>query len=171
MKYASLIIVLAVTAAGCTSSSTTQPSQPGETVTFTAQLKPSNEAPNPISNAEKDASGNVTVTFVVSRDGANNISSVLGTAAVSMTGFPAGSTVTLAHIHTGAAGVAGAVLVSFVPPSGSVPLSGGAGSFTQSGPVTADQATNIINNPANFYFNVHTAANPSGVMRGQLVKQ
>jgi hypothetical protein len=168
MKYASLLIALAFVAAGCKSSSTTTPTANGETVTFTAQLKPSNETP-PITNAEQSSSGNVTITFVISRDGSGNISSVLGTAAVTMQGFPSDSVIKLAHIHTGAIGVAGPVLVSFVPPT--LPVSGGAASFTQSGPVTADQATNIIANPASFYFNVHTALNGAGVMRGQLVKQ
>ena len=30
---------------------------------------------------------------------------------------------------------------------------------------------NILNNPANFYFNAHTALNPPGAVRGQLVRQ
>jgi hypothetical protein len=171
MKHACLAIALAVAVAGCTSSTATTPTSNTDTVTFTAQLKPSNEAPNPISNAEQTASGNATITFVVFKDAAGNITSVTGSAAVTMQGFPAGSTITLAHIHTGAAGVAGPVLVAFVPPAGSVALVNGAGSFTQSGPVTGDQATNIINNPAGYYFNVHSAQNPGGVMRGQLVKQ
>ena len=37
--------------------------------------------------------------------------------------------------------------------------------------VNQDQATQMFNNPAGFYFNVHTAANPGGVSRGQMVKQ
>ena len=126
MKHVYLAIALALVAAGCKSSTvTTSPSNPGETVTFKAALLSSNENP-PISNTEQGASGNVTITFVVTRDAANNIASVLGTAAVTMQGFPAaGSTVTLAHIHTGATGVNGPVLVNFVPPGGSVGLSGG----------------------------------------------
>jgi hypothetical protein len=34
--------------------------------------------------------------------------------------------------------------------------------------VTLDQAAGIIANPAGFYFNVHTALNPGGAVRGQL---
>jgi hypothetical protein len=37
--------------------------------------------------------------------------------------------------------------------------------------VDAALAQTIINNPAGYYFNIHTAANPGGVARGQLVKQ
>jgi hypothetical protein len=32
-------------------------------------------------------------------------------------------------------------------------------------------ATNIYNNPAGYYFNVHTPVNPGGAVRGQLVRQ
>jgi hypothetical protein len=134
MKHVYFAIALALVAAGCKSSTTTSPSFPGETVTFKAALLPSNETP-PITNSEKDSSGNVTITFVVTRDGANNIASVLGTAAVTMQGFPADTQIKLAHIHTGATGVAGPVLVNFVPPT--LGVSGGAASFTQSGPVTS----------------------------------
>jgi hypothetical protein len=35
---------------------------------------------------------------------------------------------------------------------------------------TGDQLTAIMNNPAGYYFNVHTQQNPNGVMRGQLVR-
>jgi len=83
----------------------------------------------------------------------------------------ASSTITVAHIHTGASGVAGGVLVPLIPPAGSVTLTNGAGSFTQTSPaIDGPTATSIINNPAGFYFNIHTALNPGGVMRGQLVR-
>jgi CHRD domain-containing protein len=37
--------------------------------------------------------------------------------------------------------------------------------------LSAANAQAIINNPAGYYFNVHTSNNPQGVIRGQLVKQ
>jgi hypothetical protein len=165
MKRASLAVALALAAAGCGSS--TSPSTPANP-TFTAQLLPANETP-PITNAESVASGNVTITFVTTKDASGNVSSAVGTAVVNMTGFPAGSQITLAHIHTGAAGVKGGVLINFIP-SGTVTLTNGAGSFTQTTDISGTDATNILNNPSGFYFNVHTALNGGGVMRGQLVR-
>ena len=165
----SLAVVLALLAAGCGGSSTSPTTSNSVNPTFTAQLLPSQEAPNPIANAESVTSGSVTITFVTTKDASGNVTSAVGTAVVNMQGFPAGSSVTLAHIHTGAAGVAGGVLVPFLPPS-TVTLTNGAGSFTQTANIAGSDATNIMNNPAGFYFNVHTALNPGGVMRGQLVR-
>jgi hypothetical protein len=171
MKRASILaVVLAFVAVGCGSSSTS-PTPSNNNVTFTAQLLPSNEAPNPISGPESSSSGSATIVFVPTKDSSGNTTSVVGTATVNVQGFPSGSTITLAHIHTGAAGVAGGVLIGFVP-SPLPTLTNGATSFSQTNStVTPDQLTGIMNNPAGFYFNVHTALNPGGVMRGQLVRQ
>jgi hypothetical protein len=52
-----------------------------------------------------------------------------------------------------------------------VPLSGGAGNFTRNGiAVSAANAQGILDNPAGYYFNVHSTANGGGFMRGQLVR-
>jgi hypothetical protein len=167
-----LAIVLTACVAGCgSSSSPAAPSTPAQPtrLTFTAALSPSNEVPA-ISNAESVAGGNATITFDVTRDAASAITGANVTVVANLTGFPAGSTITIAHIHTGAAGVAGGVLVPLIPPAGSVTLTNGAGSFTQSQAIDGPTANSIVNNPAGFYFNVHTALNPGGVMRGQLVR-
>jgi hypothetical protein len=37
--------------------------------------------------------------------------------------------------------------------------------------VSADAANAILANPGAFYFNLHSALNPAGVVRGQLAKQ
>ena len=169
MKRASLALALALFAAGCGSSSTA-PSTPSNP-TFTAQMLPANEVPA-ITNAESTASGTATITFVPTKDASGTVTSVTAQATVVLQGFPAGTTVTLSHIHTGAAGVPGGVLIGFPP--GTVTLTNGAGTYTASasGPApTADTFASVSNNPSGFYFNVHTALNPGGVMRGQLVKQ
>jgi hypothetical protein len=165
MKHVSLAVVLAFIAAACGSSGTAPaaPSNP----TFTAQLLPANET-STIVGGESAASGSATITFVTTKDAAGNVTSASATASVTVQGFPADSTITASHIHTGAAGVAGAVLVPFPP--GTVTLSNGAGSFSSTASVGGSDATNIMNNPAGFYFNVHTSRNPGGVMRGQLVR-
>src|SRR5256885_8653199 len=127
MKRASLAAVLALVAAGCGSSTPSAPT-PVNPV-FTAQLLAANETP-PITNAESTASGSVTITFVTTKDASGNVTSAVGTAVVTMQNFPAGSTVTLAHIHTGASGVKGGVLINFIP-SSNLTLASGSGTFTQ----------------------------------------
>jgi hypothetical protein len=70
-----------------------------------------------------------------------------------------GGAITMAHIHTGAAGVAGPVFVTL--PSTATTVAGCVAATTA-------QAQAILSSPNGFYFNVHTAASPGGAMRGQL---
>jgi len=50
-----------------------------------------------------------------------------------------------------------------------VTLASGTGDFTFSNiPVDPALAQQILNNPAAFYFNVHSPTNPGGFSRGQL---
>ena len=70
---------------------------------------------------------------------------------------------TAAHIHVGAAGAEGGV---------KVPLKAAAdGSWK--GCTTVDKAVvkEIMDNPSNYYVNVHTADFPKGAIRGQLSKK
>jgi hypothetical protein len=66
-----------------------------------------------------------------------------------------------AHIHRGATGTAGPIVVPFTAPDAS---------GTSSGCVTADRALidSIIAGPTGFYTNVHTTDFPAGAVRGQL---
>jgi hypothetical protein len=173
MKRLSLFAVaLALFAAGCSKSSTapttTSPTQP----TFTAALSTANEVP-PITNSEAGGTGNATITFAVTKDGAGNITAASATFVVNLSGFPAGTPINIAHIHTGAAGATGSVLVGTTLTAGQVVLnSAGSGSFTSanSGTLLPEVAQAIINNPAGYYFNAHSTLNGGGVARGQLVK-
>jgi hypothetical protein len=72
-------------------------------------------------------------------------------------------TPTLAHIHEGAAGVNGPVVVTFAPPE-----TGDPGESSDCVPADATVLTNIRQNPAGFYVNVHNGAYPGGAVRGQL---
>jgi hypothetical protein len=134
---------------------------------------PAQETP-PIQGVEASGSGTSTMDFNITRDASGTITAATVNFTVTIQNFPATTIVNIAHIHTGAAGVAGPILVNTSVVPGEVTLSNGSGSFTRvAQPITNAAATmqSILDNPAGFYFNVHTAANPGGVMRGQLVKQ
>jgi hypothetical protein len=175
MKRLAIALLGVLLAAGCSSSSTSSPSSTtgagSSTIRFTAALQPSQETPA-ITNAESTGSGTATIDFNITRDATSTITAANVNFQVNMSGFPSTAVVNIAHIHTGAAGVAGPILVNTTTTAGEVVLTGGAGSFTRVGiALPAATAQSIIDNPAGFYFNVHTTLNPGGVMRGQLVKQ
>jgi len=87
-------------------------------------------------------------------------------ATLQVTGFinTTGIVGTLAHIHTGAADVAGGVAVPLVE----TPLGSGFWVIPETAlPLTPAQAA--LFNIGSLYYNVHSAANPGGEIRGQLV--
>jgi len=164
-----LAVALAVLAVGCSSStspSSTAPTNP----TFTAQISPANENP-PITNAESVVTGNASITLVTTKDASGNITAASTTFVVNITGLPAGSTVNIAHIHECAANCNGSIVVSTGIAAGDVTVTNGVASFTKAN-VTTDPAVaqRILNNPAGFYFNVHSTLNPGGFARGQLTR-
>jgi hypothetical protein len=69
---------------------------------------------------------------------------------------------TAAHIHRGAAGSPGPVVVPLTPPT--------SGSSRGCASVDAALIKEIRQNPEAFYVNVHNAAFPPGAVRGQLSK-
>jgi hypothetical protein len=159
-RLATAVAILAIGAAGCGGSDNSTPTAPSNLKVFTVQLSAQNEVP-PVTNAESTARGTAVITFHTDTNAIDFN--------VSLTGLTATSNITLAHIHPGAAGVTGSPLVNTNLTSGSVPLSNGAGTF--SFPSVSTSAANMqamLAAPQNFYFNVHTTGNPSGVMRGQL---
>jgi hypothetical protein len=173
MKRLSLVaIAISLMAAGCSKDSSSSPTTPtpSNNAVFTAALSAANEVP-PIGNAESPVNGTANVTLNTTKDSAGNITAATATLAFTLGGFPAGSTVTLAHIHEGGPTCACPVIVNPALASGDVTVTNGLASFTRTNQTVAPEvAQRIINNPAGFYFNVHTALNPSGVARGQLVK-
>lgn len=160
-RYIAWIIVMTITIVSI--ASMLMRSARADTVIFTAQLLASNETP-PVSNADANAFGSVTVTVDTVTSTYRFDWGVSGVAA---------STIILSHIHEGAAGVAGPVRVdSGITPSPGIPVVNGNASFSKSGiSGPADVTTRLLANPAGFYFNIHSNLNPGGVVRGQLVRQ
>jgi hypothetical protein len=131
-------------------------------------LSSANEVPA-ITNADQPASGTATIALTVIRNVSGDITSATANIQINVTGFPAGTVVTNAHVHNAAAGENGSVFVGTGLTSGDLTLVNGSGSVTKNGiNVPADRAAAILNNPAGHYFNVHTALNPDGAIRGQL---
>lgn len=167
-----LIAALALGAAACDDS----PTEPDDdnTVVFTSTLSSSNEVPA-VTGTEAGATGTATITFNLTRDTAGAITAGTANFAVNIANMPAGSTLILAHIHTGAAGSNGGVLVNTGLSAATAITVGGNGTatltFNSVSIPDAATANNIIANPSGFYFNVHSALNPGGVVRGQLVRQ
>ncbi len=159
-RLAILTAASMIGAVGCGSSTTSPSSSSPTKPTFTADLRPANEVP-PIVGPEASGSGTATVTFDVTKDSAGNVT---GGTATFVTPINA------AHIHPGAAGTNGGVVFSTSVAAGEVTLATGTGSFVKAGIAPPDPAViqAIINNPAGFYFNVHSTLNPGGVARGQL---
>ncbi len=112
--------------------------------TYTASLS----GDNVVGGGADDGAGLAVVTF--------NGTDVSYTILVSGTDAP-----TAAHIHEGAAGQSGGVVINFN-------ASFTAGNAT--GTVSADAAavSAILSNPAGYYVNVHTGTFPDGAVRGQL---
>jgi len=77
-------------------------------------------------------------------------------------------TLNAAHFHTGAAGVAGGVILPLA--AGPSPMSGTltAADFKASGSVTTFAQAVAAIRAGTTYFNLHTAANPGGEIRGQI---
>ena len=163
------ILSLAFTLAACGSDSPISPSA-GSTEKFTATLLPANEVP-PITSNEAGGSANATITFNLSKDSAGYVTAASMDVSATAAGFPSGTALTRAHIHSGAAGTNGGILVNVGLTDGEVRFASGGGSFTKAGiAVTVDQVNAILANPSGFYFNIHTAGSPDGVARGQLTR-
>lgn len=135
-----------------------------QVITFTAQLHGGNEVPGVVTGSV----GTSTVTW--------NTATKAGTYRVDVYNMPVGTTAS--HIHAGAAGVGGPVIINFTVPAGGISndyaLSGTFGCSD----VTA-RAAQGINSCEDFeqalllnntYVNVHSTANPGGEIRGQLIR-
>ena len=115
-------------------------------VNLKADLKASSEVPP----TDSKGTGSVTATYDTASKKLSWKGSVSG-----LTG-PA----TAAHFHSGEAGKNGGVAVP-IPNAGSSPVEGSA-------TLTDAQAADLT--AGKYYVNIHTAANPGGEIRGQVMK-
>ena len=135
-----------------------------QTFTLTAALTGANETPAPGLNTGAFGSATVTVDMT-----ARTI-----TYRVDVFNLPSG--VTASHIHAGAIGTAGPVIVNFAPPANASNDFGFSGTVTESAFVPRpdqgirsfdDALQAILGN--NSYVNVHSTVNAGGEVRGQLI--
>ena len=161
MKRAYILLAVLVLAAGC-GDSDTAPAADDNREQYTATLLTANEVP-PIPNAaEAGAAGMAHIDFNLTKDAAGAITAANVHFRVDLTDFPATSAITAAHIHTGAAGRDGTGAGQHDRHARPGHLVGAAWGHFPDSRIMVDPAVaqSIINNPAGFYFNVHTSANP-----------
>src|SRR5215469_18629273 len=140
------------------------------TVELDATLLPANEVP-PVTGADAAITGTAKAVLTLERDPGGTVLSASAVLSFTLSNVPASETIILAHIHTGAAGTSGGVLIdSGLSPGSALTPASGAVTFTSS-PISVSPANaqSVIGNPAGFYFNVHSSANTGGAARGQLV--
>jgi hypothetical protein len=140
------------------------PTGPGDEVAFDATLTGAAERPDPVAtvasgSASVDVDGE-TVSFEVEVEDIDEV--------------------TMAHIHVGGTAVAGPVVVTLfmtgTPESFTARETLAEGTFTESditpagGIVTLDDLVAAME-AGNTYVNVHTTANPTGEIRGQLMER
>ncbi len=154
-KGLAYIAAASVVVAGCTSGGSTGGLDVEQQ--FSVALLPANEVPTPKPTI---ASGSADVVVYSDRIDFQ----LTGT---NITG------IIMAHIHSGAVGVAGPIIVTlYNPPVESGPVngvfvSGSLNSTNLPAGVTLASLKTLLAS-GNAYVNVHTTANPSGEIRGQL---
>ena len=135
-----------------------------QSMTFTTTLSGGNENPGVVTGSV----GTATVTW--------NPATGAGTYRVEVYNMPVGTTAS--HIHVGAAGTNGPVVINFTVPAGGISndyaLTGTFGCSDVT--VRAAQGINSCEDFSqslvlgNMYVNVHSTVNPGGEIRGQLAR-
>jgi hypothetical protein len=158
----------ATTAPVAVATATPAPS-PANTFVFTADLQAANENPA-ITDAEATGSGTATVTIFTAKDTSGTIIGANAKFEIVLKGFPSTTMILISHIHKGDAKTNGSVVVdSGMKATEPIALTTGGTSITKDNlAVAAALAADIIANPGNYYYNVHSMVHPGGVVRGQL---
>lgn len=135
---------------------------------FQVTLSPDQEVP-PVTGLTASAPGNLQV-FTIRNPDASVAAGVVVFDANAR--FPAGSALSATHIHDGGLGVNGPVTIDSSLKNGPILVNDGTGNLYRIITVDSGQPLLSLNdlliNPENHYWNLHTAANPGGGVRGQL---
>jgi len=139
------------------------------TATFAARLLPANEVP-PVTNGDASITGDVLVIITVNKDAAGTIQSASTEFDYTLNNVPATDMIILSHVHNAAAGANGPVRIdSGITPATALTPNNGTITFSKSGIATSPSvAADLLANPSNYYFNVHSNVNTGGAARGQL---
>jgi hypothetical protein len=148
MDMASRIVALTVSAALLAGAAMAQQTEHGGKP-LTVQLAGAAEAPE---RGDPDGSGTATLRF---NPGQEQICYELKVKGI--------ATANAAHIHAGAAGKAGGVKVPLEAPKAD-------GTAKSCATVDRELLQQIMDNPSDYYVNVHNAEYPNGALRGQLTK-
>src|SRR6478672_2823348 len=137
------------------------PTRVPESRTFVASLSGSATATPP---SDPDGTGTAAFTFHINTPGGTTV----GTADVcwDLSYSAIDGTPVAAHIHAGAAGVNGGIVIPAPPATSFSNL--GPNSSTGCTDTIAQTVQDLMAAPQNFYINVHTALFPAGAIRGQL---
>jgi uncharacterized protein (TIGR03437 family) len=136
---------------------------------FQVSLSGANE--NPPVTGITPASGSLELFTVRNQD-----STVAGGVAIfdANVRFPAGTNVTATHIHDGAAGTNGPVTIDSALSGRPILLSDGTGNLYRMVTVAPGPGLVTLNdlmvNPEKHYWNIHSTANPGGVVRAQVAE-
>jgi hypothetical protein len=146
-------------------------------VTLVSSLSGAANVP-PASSLEAGSTGVLSVSMAPGAGGAYTASfsfqiGGLVKAGVLPAPLDSGSVIVAGYIHQGTPGTVGPPVVQLpislqapiVTPTGSVILT------LSNVTVSSSAASAILSNPSGFYFNLYSALNQTGVIRGQLVKQ
>lgn len=173
MKRLTLVVLaVGLLAVSCNkkSDTPTSPSSAQTVFIYNAVALPANENPA-VANSENTGKAVAGFTLTVTRDGSGIITGGKGDFGVTVSGFPSTTVFTIMHVHEGNASTNGPIRVNSGLTSGEVSLLSGGAQVNKLGiDVGAALAQSIINDPSQFYFNIHTVANGGGVARAQLVR-
>jgi len=180
-RFAVLACAVSLTVAGCNGS--INPVTPSGLVTLVTQPTGAQNVP-PAGSLEAGATGTVQITMTPASDGSGNYTAsiTLSLANLLKAGVlpPAyapmdtmGSVIVAGYLHQGSAGALGPVVVNLgISQAAPIATPSGAAFLTLTNvTIPSAVASGIISNASGYYFNLYSALNQSGVMRGQLVKQ